>query len=72
MIKLKIAQMREQFGFEELRGDIEDRTAQIKSRINLLKYRYFPTPVVEKEPEPLQEKKPISVSDKLASLKKKV
>ena len=39
MIKLKIAHMREQFGFEELRGDIEDRTAQIKSSIFLFKVR---------------------------------
>ena len=39
MIKLKIAHMREQFGFEELRGDIEDRTAQIKSAIFLFKVR---------------------------------
>jgi hypothetical protein len=39
MIKLKIAHMREQFGFEELRGDIEDRTAQIKSSIFLFKIR---------------------------------
>lgn len=51
MIKLKIAHMREQFGFEELRGDIEDRTAQIKSSIFLSKIRlgYY-----QKSEDPIQ------------------
>lgn len=40
MIKLKIAQIREQFGFEELSGDIETRTAKIKSAIFLFKAKY--------------------------------
>ena len=72
MIKLKIAQMREQFGLPEYDGNFDKLRLSIMSLKSRLGFNYNPPPVVKEEPEPLQEKKPISISDKLASLKKKV
>lgn len=68
MIKLKIAQMREQFGLPEYDGSLD----KLKLNIMLLKSRlgFNYKPVIEKEPEPEPEPESINiVPDKIDKIK---
>lgn len=39
-LRLRVVQMKEQYGLPMLRGEVEDHTAQIKSAIFLFKAKY--------------------------------
>ena len=68
MIKLKIAQMRDQLGLPEFDGNMDKLRLNIMSLKSRLGFNYVPPPVVKKEPEP--EPTPKSFNDKLKTLKK--
>jgi hypothetical protein len=68
MIKLKIAQMREQFGLPEYDGNLDKLRLNIMSIKSRLGFNY--NPVVEKEPEPEPEPEPVNtVPDKIDKIK---
>ena len=68
MIKLRIAQMREQFGLPEYDGNFDKLRLSIMSLKSRLGFNYDPPPVVKEEPE--LKPTPKSFNDKLMSLKK--
>ena len=68
MIKLKIAQMREQFGLPEYDGNLDKLRLNIMSIKSRLGFNYVPPPVIKEEPKP--EPTPKSFNDKLMTLKK--
>ena len=68
MIKLKIAQMREQFGLPEYDGNLDKLRLNMMSLRSRLGFNYDLPPVVKEEPE--FEPTPKSFNDKLMSLKK--
>lgn len=68
MIKLKIAQMREQFNIPEFDGNIDKLRLRIMSLKSRLGFNY--KPVVEKEPELEPEPEPVNiVPDKIDKIK---
>ena len=68
MIKLKIAQMREQFGLPEYDGNLDKLRLNIMSIKSRLGFNY--NPVVEKEPEPEPEPELVNtVPDKIDKIK---
>ena len=68
MIKLKIAQMREQFGLPEYDGNLDKLRLNMMSLRSRLGFNYDPPPVIKEEPK--QEQPKMSVADKLKMLSK--